>query len=81
MHVSRMPYNERCWVQSIPPTNSLIRVHQGVSIDLGIDQLKLTGTYLAGDYEGTRADKVIANAVVAGEALQVEKSLSEIFPN
>jgi len=50
-----------------------------VAVELGIEQLKLKDTYLAGDYAGTLADKVIADAVVDGERLHVERPLAEIF--
>ena len=33
------------------------------ALDLGVDQLCIKGTYLAGDYKGTMADKVIVEAV------------------
>jgi hypothetical protein len=39
----------------------------------------MTGTYLAGNYEGVLADKVTANAVVEGEQLYAEKTIAEIF--
>ena len=35
------------------------------AIDLGIDQLRMTDTGLAGDYEGTLTDKVAVDAVIA----------------
>lgn len=61
-----------------------VRIHPGdtmqvFSLDLGIDQLKMVGTYLAGDYEGTLADKVIVDAVADGESMHVERTLREIF--
>jgi hypothetical protein len=52
---------------------------QLATLELGIDQLKMKGTFLEGDYEGTLADRVIADAVVDGEALHVEKPVSELF--
>ncbi len=51
------------------------------SLDLGVDQLRLTGTYLAGDYDGTLIDKVIAEAVVEGELLRTERTIADIFAN
>jgi hypothetical protein len=48
-------------------------------LDLGIDQLKMKGTHLEGDYDGTLADKVFADAVINGEVLHAEMPLSEIF--
>lgn len=48
-------------------------------LDLGVDQLKMTGTYLAGDYEGTLAEKVTVDAVVEGELLHAERTVAEIF--
>jgi hypothetical protein len=35
------------------------------AIDLSIDQLRMTATDLAGHYEGTLADKVAVDAVIA----------------
>jgi hypothetical protein len=52
-----------------------------LSVDLGIDQLKMTGTYLAGDYEGTLAEKVTVDAIVEGELLHAERSVADIFEN
>jgi hypothetical protein len=52
---------------------------QVFSLDLGIDQLKMVGTYLAGDFEGRLADKIVADAVVDGETLHVERSVAEVF--
>lgn len=51
------------------------------ALDLGVDQLKMTGTYLAGDYEGTLADKVTVDAVVEGELLHAERTVRDIFEN
>ena len=52
---------------------------QVFSLDLGIDQLKMVGTHLAGDFEGTLTDKIVADAVVDGELLHVERSVAEVF--
>jgi hypothetical protein len=41
----------------------------------------MTGTYLAGDYEGTLADKVIVDAVVEGELLHAERTVADVFAN
>jgi hypothetical protein len=49
------------------------------SLDLGVDQLRLTGTHLAGDIEAALADKVTVEAVVDGEIVYAEKQVSEIF--
>ncbi len=49
------------------------------ALDVGVDQLRLTGTYLAGDYEGTLADKVSLEAVVEGELLRAERTVSDLF--
>ena len=49
------------------------------ALDLGVDQLKLKGTYLAGDIEAVLADKVTIDAVVDGEPLYAEKPVAEIF--
>lgn len=51
------------------------------SLDLGISQLLMKGTYLAGDYEGTRADKVTAEAIFEGDLLRAERSVADIFEN
>lgn len=63
---------------------ALTPIHPGdrmqvLTLDLGVDQLKLKGTYLAGDFEGTLADKIFADAVVDGESLHVERSVEDIF--
>lgn len=50
-------------------------------LDIGVDQLLMKGTHLAGDYEGTLADKVIAEAVVEGELLRTERTVADIFQN
>jgi hypothetical protein len=34
---------------------------------------------LSGDFEGTLADKVVADAVVDGKSLHVERSVAEVF--
>jgi hypothetical protein len=52
---------------------------QLATLELGIDQLKMKGTYLHGDYEGTLADKVYADANIGGEIHHAEMPLSEIF--
>jgi hypothetical protein len=49
------------------------------ALDLGVDQLLMKDTYLAGDYEGTLADKVVAQAVVEGELVRVERTVADIF--
>lgn len=51
------------------------------ALDLGVDQLKMKGTYLAGDYEGTLAEKVEVDAVVEGELLHAERTVADIFEN
>jgi TIR domain len=51
------------------------------ALDLGVDQLKLTGTYLAGDYEGTLVERVIVDAVVEGELIHDERTVADIFEN
>jgi len=50
-------------------------------VDIGVDQLKMKGTYLAGDYEGTMAAKVEIDAVVEGEAFHAERTVADIFAN
>ena len=49
------------------------------SIDLGVDQLKMKGTHLAGDIEAALADKVVVEAVVDGKRYSEEKLVAEIF--
>jgi hypothetical protein len=49
------------------------------ALDLGVDQLKMVGTYLAGDYEGTLVEKVTVDAVVEGELLHAERTVADIF--
>jgi len=49
------------------------------SLDLGIDQLKLTGTWMEGDFGGALQDKVTLDAVMQGEVLHSELSVREIF--
>jgi hypothetical protein len=49
------------------------------TIDLAVDQLLMTGTYLAGDYEGTFRDKVVVDAFVEGDLLHAEGIVSELF--
>jgi hypothetical protein len=51
------------------------------ALDIGVDQLLMKGTYLAGDYEGTLADKVVAEAVVEGEILRMERTVADVFAN
>lgn len=51
------------------------------TLDLGVDQLKMTGTHLAGDYEGTLAEKITVDAVVEGELLHAERTVANIFEN
>jgi hypothetical protein len=50
-------------------------------LDIAVDQLLMKNTYLAGDYEGTLADKVVAEAVVEGELLRAERTVADIFEN
>jgi hypothetical protein len=61
-----------------------VQIHPGdrlqvFSLDISIDQLKMVGTYLAGDVEGTLREKIVADAVVDGESLHVERSVAEVF--
>lgn len=49
------------------------------ALDIGIDQLLMKGTYLAGDYEGTLADKVVAEVVAEGDLLRTERTIADIF--
>jgi hypothetical protein len=51
------------------------------ALDLGVDQLKMTGTYLAGDFEGTLAESVVVDAVVEDELLHAERTVADIFAN
>ncbi len=48
-------------------------------LDLGVDQLKLQGTWLAGDYDGTMADKVTVDAVIEGEQFHDERNVGDMF--
>jgi hypothetical protein len=41
----------------------------------------MTGTYLAGDYEGTLAEKVTVDAVIEGELVHAERTVADIFEN
>jgi len=41
----------------------------------------MKGTYLAGDYKGTLADKVIAEAAVEGQLLRAERTVPDVFEN
>lgn len=50
-----------------------------LAFDLGVDQLKLKGTPLEGDFDGVLADKVTLEAVVDGEELHAEMPVREIF--
>lgn len=47
--------------------------------DLAIDQLKMKGTRLEGDFDAVLADKVVLDAVVDGEQLHAEMPVREIF--
>jgi len=49
------------------------------SLDLGIDQLKLKGTRMEGDFEAALEDQVTLDAVVQGEMLHIHKPIREIF--
>ncbi len=51
------------------------------ALDIGVQQLLMKGTYLAGDYEGTLADKVTVRAVVEGEVLEAERTVLDILRN
>ena len=48
-------------------------------LDLGVDQLKMQGTWLAGDYDGTMADKVTVDAVIEGEQFHDERNVGDMF--
>lgn len=80
------PSNKRVFrVSSSDPGRPAI-IFQGdkvplFALDLGLDQLKMTGSYLAGDYEGTLVEKVIVDAVVEGELLHAERTVADIFEN
>jgi hypothetical protein len=49
------------------------------SLELGIDQLMIAGTRLAGDIEAVKADKVTVEAVVGEERFRAEMTVAEIF--
>ena len=52
---------------------------QVLTIELGIEQLKMKGTWLEGDFEGALRDNVTLD-VVAGEAqIHAERTISDIF--
>jgi hypothetical protein len=51
------------------------------AMDIGVDQLNMKDTYLAGDYEGTMADKVEVDAVIEGEAFHAERTVADMFAN
>jgi hypothetical protein len=51
------------------------------ALDIGVAQLLMKGTYLAGDYEGTLADKVTVKAIVEGEVIEAERTVADIFAN
>jgi hypothetical protein len=78
--------NRRFFRRSSTEPGSVTIIFQGdkvpiFALDLGVDQLRMAGTYLAGDYEGTLGDKVIVDAVVEGEILHTERTVAEIFNN
>jgi hypothetical protein len=50
-----------------------------LAFDLAIDQLKMKGTRLEGDFDAVLADKVIVEAVVDGQQLHAEMPVREIF--
>ena len=52
---------------------------QIIGFDLAIDQLKMKGTQLEGDFEGVLKEKITVDAVVQGKLLRSEKSVGEIF--
>lgn len=49
--------------------------------EIGIDQLTLRDTHLAGDVKAALADKVTVEAVVEGHRYTAEMQISELFPN
>ena len=51
------------------------------ALDIGVDQLKMKETYLAGDYERIMADKVVVDAVIEGEQFRAERTIADIFAN
>jgi hypothetical protein len=76
--------NRRFFRRSNSDGGSVAIIFQGdkvpiFALDLGIDQLRMTGTYLAGDYDGTLANSVIVDAVVEGELLHAERTVAELF--
>lgn len=62
-------------IRMIPPGDK----KRILNLELGIEQLKMKGTRLEGDFEGVLADKVTVDAIVGGEQLHLEKLISEIF--
>jgi hypothetical protein len=80
------PSNRRVFRVSSSDPGRIAIIFQGdkvnlFSLDLGVDQLKMTSTYLAGDYEGTLAEKVTVDAVIEGELLHAERTVKDIFEN
>ena len=80
------PSNRRVFRVSSSDPGRIAIIFQGdkvplFALDLGVDHLKMTGTHLAGDYEGTLAEKVTVDAVVEGELLHAERTLADIFAN
>jgi hypothetical protein len=78
--------NRRLFRRSSDDPGSVRIIFQGdkvpiFALDLGVDQLRMTGTYLAGDYEGTLRDKIIVDAVVEGELLHSERTVADVFQN
>jgi hypothetical protein len=78
------PTNRRVFRRANSDGGAVAIIFQGdkvpiFALDLGIDQLLMKDTWLAGDYVGTLADKVLVDAVVEGELLHAERTVSDIF--
>jgi hypothetical protein len=78
----RSPGSERCLFRTTEADENIIMPGDKAklfSIDLGVDQLRMKGTHLAGDIEAALADKVVVEAVVDGKRYSEEKLVAEIF--
>ena len=52
---------------------------QLMSLEIGVDQLKMAGTYLAGDYEGTMKSKIVAEAWADDQHYRQEMVIGDAF--
>ena len=49
------------------------------ALEIGVDQLKMAGTYLAGDYEGTLRDKIELDVYMGQEHSHLERTVGDVF--